>query len=38
MSGRHFRRLMVRYEEEGKKVCAIGDLASRRRGGPRRRS
>ena len=38
MSGRHFRRLMARYDEDGPEDCGISGLASPRRGGRRRRN
>ena len=38
MSGRNFRRLMVRYDQEGEEGCTIAGLAGRRRGGRRRPS
>jgi hypothetical protein len=31
MSGRNFRRLCVRYEEEGSRICAIGGSGKCRR-------
>ena len=36
MSGRNFRRLCNRYEEDGIEACAIGGLAKSRRGERRR--
>jgi len=36
VSGRHFRRLCDRYEEEGARACAIAGSAKCRRAGHRR--